>query len=321
MIAIVIVHWGSPKITLECMQSVRSCLYPNAHIIVVDNCPEQRLSWDELDIDHFATYIQSTTNTGYSGGNNVGIQKAKELRAKYILLLNNDAILDSAFLHTCVGHLERHPKISVISPKILFYHAPEYINTAGGELNLNTGEKIVFGENEKNIGQCEIEKEITWATGCAFFARARIFKEIGLFDENLFCYCEDDDISRRIILKKFKMLYLPGAIVLHKHSYVRVGTQGGLPSKFLMYYYWRNRLYNLRRYFPASFGTAFIRFGGIFIWSLVACALKHRRPDLSMAMLLGLFDLIAGRMGKRDYNFIRHVSDTQADSMYQCEEL
>lgn len=309
LVAIIIVHWGFPIITMECIKSIRSCNYGNLHIIVVDNCSEQRLWRDPLEVDHEVTYIQSETNLGYAGGNNIGIIKALELEVKYILLLNNDTIVDNDMIIHCVTYLEGHPDVSVISPKILFYNAPEYINVAGGKIDLNTGQAINFGMNEKDMGQFDTEKEITFATGCAFFTRASIFEQIGLFDENLFCYCEDSDFSRRIVMAGFRLRYLPSAKVWHKQCSVKLSGGKGLPSRFTVYYFWRNQLYNLQRYISGKLAKEYTRFGCSFIWSLASFSLKHGRFDLTLSMLLGLFDSIAGRMGNQNYSFFRCSED------------
>lgn len=307
LVAVVVVHWGSPKMTIECIRSLGSCQYGNLRIVVVDNCPERRLWQCPSEVDHKVTYILNASNTGYCGGNNIGIIKAQNLRAKYILLLNNDTIIDKDMISICVIYMEDHPNIWVISPKILYCHNPQCIDIAGGELDLNTGQHKDFGKNEKDVGQCEFEKEITFATGCAFFSRARLFDQIGLFDDKLFCYCEDVDISRRIVLAGMRMRYLPGAKVWHKNSSVKVGGKGSLPSRFVVYYYWRNHFYILRRYISEKFVIEYIRFGYKFVWSFASLTLKHKRPDLSVAMLLGLLDSIAGRMGNREYLFFRRA--------------
>ena len=217
LIAIVVVHFGSPEMTRECLQSIAASNYANLHVIVVDNYPESRLSRCFPEMETSVAYILNSTNTGYCGGNNVGIMKALELGAKYILLLNNDTIVDNALLSTCVFHMESQPDISVISPKILFHSPPQYINFAGGQLDFNTGEIDMFGLNEKDVGQCDAEREITFAMGCAVFARSSVFAQVGLFDEKLFCYGEDVDLSRRIVWAGLKMRYLPLARVWHKH--------------------------------------------------------------------------------------------------------
>ncbi len=315
LIAVVVVHFGSPEMTRECLKSIYACNYMNLRVIVIDNCPEQRLLSFFPEVEASAAYILNSTNTGYCGGNNLGIMKAQELGAKYILLLNNDTIVDTALLSICVIHMESQPDISVISPKILFHTPRQYINVAGGQLDFNTGDIEIFGLNEKDVGQYDSEKEITFATGCAFFARASVFDQVGLFDEELFCYGEDVDMSRRIVLAGLRMKYLPIASVWHKHpmaEYLGYRKKGQFGAMSGMYYMWRNKYYNQKKYASKNRLAEAARFGYRFVWVLAAYALKHKRPDLSLAMLFGLFDAIAGRMGKRDYWFLnvpRSVTD------------
>lgn len=307
LIAIVVVHFGSPEMTRECLQSIYASNYTNFRVIVVDNCLEQRLSPSFFEMADSITYILNSNNTGYCGGNNVGIMKAQELGAKYILLLNNDTIVDTALLSTCVIQMESQFDISVISPKILFHVPLQYIYVAGGQLDLNTGDIIMFGFNEKDVGQFDAEKEVTFATGCAFFSRASLFDQVGLFDEQLFCYGEDVDLSRRIVLAGLRMKYLPSAIVWHKHpmaEHRESRKKGQFGAMSGMYYMWRNKYYNQKRYALKNRVTEAIRFGYSFVWVLAAYALKHKRPDLSLAMVFGLFDAITGRMGRRDYWFL-----------------
>jgi len=301
LVAVVIVHWGSSEMTMECIRSVLACHYANLRIVVVDNCPERRLWQNQFEADHTVVYIQSMKNTGYCGGNNLGISQAQKLGPRYILLLNNDTVVDQDMLRKCVAYMEAHPDVSVISPKVLFYKAPQYIEVAGGKLDPNTGRITVFGKEEKDVGQCDKEKEITWATGCAVFAREHVFEQIGLFDETLFCYSEDVDISRRIVLEGLKIKYLPSVIVWHKHGGVTLSGKAQLPSRGEVYYTWRNNFYNLRRYLSEGLAREYIRFLCRFVWSLASFAIKHQRIDLSLAMLIGLFDSIARRMGRRDY--------------------
>lgn len=174
-------------------------------------------------------------------------------------------------------------------------------------MDLNTGEINIFGLNEKDVGQCDVEKEITWASGCAFFARASVFDQVGLFDEELFCYGEDVDMSRRIVVAGLRMKYLPTAIVWHKHpmaEHRERREKGHFGAMSGMYYMWRNKYYNQKRYASKNQVIETMRFGYRFVWVLAAYALKHKRPDLSLAMALGIVDAIAGRMGRRDYWFL-----------------
>jgi hypothetical protein len=302
LVATVIVHWGPPKITMECVRSVRASTYGNLRIILVDNCPERRLWKHPFQADDTVVYIQAATNTGYCGGNNIGILKAQEFAPKYVMLLNNDTVVDQDLIRNCVAYMEDQPDVSVISPKILFYHRPQYINLAGGSLDPDTGDIAFFGGNEKDVGQCEEERGITWATGCALFARECVFERVGLFDEALFSYGEDVDLSRRILLAGMTMRYYPKAKVWHKCSSMEVEDTASVPTTLATYYIWRNRLHYVRRYVSKKRAKGYGLFAFRFLWKFASFALKHRRLDLCLAMVLGLADSIAGRMGKRDYS-------------------
>ena len=302
LVAVVIVHWGSREMTLECVGSVCASDYRNLKTVVVDNCPERRLWQQPLEIDGAIVYMPVATNTGYCGGNNLGISRAQELRAKYVLLLNNDTIIDKSLIYNCVSYLEEQPAVAVISPKMFFHQRPQYIYVAGGELNINTGENSFIGCNERDVGQYEKAREITLAHGCALFARASVFERVGLFDETLFCYGEEVDLSRRIIVAGMRMVYYPKARLWHKCSSLEAEGKGFLPTTLATYYMWRNNLYNLRRYINERRARGYCAFAFRFVWRFASFALKYRRLDLCRAMVLGLVDAVAGRMGKREYS-------------------
>ena len=170
LVAVVIVHWGSPEMTKECIKSVCESDYSTLKTIVVDNCPERRLWQEPLDRDESIEYILVPTNTGYCGGNNIGIRRAQKLRAKYVLLLNNDTIIEKQMINNCVRSMEGRPAVVVISPKLYFYHKPQHIYTVGAELNIASEMKFI-GWNQRDIGQYDQEREINFAHGSALFAR------------------------------------------------------------------------------------------------------------------------------------------------------
>jgi GT2 family glycosyltransferase len=303
LVAVVIVHWGSPEMTMECMESVLASEYRGLKIILVDNCPERPLWQQSSEINGTIEYMPAATNTGYCGGNNLGIGRARELGAEYVLLLNNDTIIDETLIHDCVGYMESRPTAAVISPKVFFHQDPQNIYIAGGRLDLNTGEIEFPGWNEKDVGQYEQEREITFAHGCALFARATVFERVGFFDERLFSYCEDSDLSRRIILAGMRMIYYPKARVWHKCSSLEDGRTGNVATPLATYYIWRNKFFNFRRYIVERRARGYCAFAYRFVWRFASFALKYRRFDLCRAMAVGLIDAAIGRMGKREYRF------------------
>jgi GT2 family glycosyltransferase len=219
-----------------------------------------------------------------------------------VLLLNNDTIIDKNMINNCVRYMEEQPDVAVINPKLYFYHKPQHIYMVGAELNM-ASEIIFMGWNQRDIGQYDQEREINFAHGSALLARTTVFERVGLFDERLFCYGEDVELSRRISMAGMKMIYYPKAKVWHKCESMEFESKGVLSNRLSTYYMWRNRLFSIRYYLIERRIQGYCAFLFGFVRRFASFALKYRRFDLCGAMLLGLIDALVGRMGKREYAY------------------
>jgi GT2 family glycosyltransferase len=88
------------------------------------NKESEFLKIDNNNINKFAstgnlTLIQNDDNYGYAKGNNIGIKYAfKLMNPDYVLILNNDTVMDKNFLVELVKYAETSPAIGIIGPKI-----------------------------------------------------------------------------------------------------------------------------------------------------------------------------------------------------------
>src|SRR5512136_2486548 len=93
-VAVIVLNWNGTDDTLECLSSLALLDYPHCEIIVVDNgsqpSPRQVIT-REFPL---VTYIETGTNLGYAGGNNVGIRHALAVGHAYVFVLNNDTIVE-----------------------------------------------------------------------------------------------------------------------------------------------------------------------------------------------------------------------------------
>src|SRR5665647_2161931 len=71
--------------------------------------------------------IQNEQNSGYPEGNNIGMRYALKASADYVLLLNNDTVVDKYFLSELVRAADKDARIGVIGPKIYWYDVPNVI--------------------------------------------------------------------------------------------------------------------------------------------------------------------------------------------------
>ena len=175
--------------------------------------------------------IENKENYGFAKGNNIGIQKAFELGAKYIFLLNPDTIIDKDCLRVL---RENADKKTILQPLILLYDKKKtgLVNTAGNSLHF-----LGFsycGDYKKKAAEFDKKKEIPLASGAGMFIPVGIFKKIGFFDEKFFLYHEDVDFSWRARMFGYNIKLIPEAKVWHKYEFSK--------NKNKFFYFERNRL-------------------------------------------------------------------------------
>lgn len=225
-VSIIILNWNGLKNTIECLESLKKITYPNYEMIVVDNASEG----NDADIleEKYKDYIRvirNKENLGFAGGNNVAIRQVlKEGKSDYILLLNNDTIVEPNFLNELVKHYDE--LTGICAPLIFNYYNQNEIWSSGGKFDILKG---TYSNSKKPIkGK---QKETSFITGCCWLLKKEIFQKIGLLDERYFLYSEDVDFCYRLRKKGYKLKIIPSSVIFHKVS------KGTSKKPFLMYYY------------------------------------------------------------------------------------
>ena len=240
LVSIVAVNYDHPQVTCDFIESLHKITYPNIEVIIVDNkSPNDNPAIIKEKYPNVILY-ESHVNWGFAGGNNQGIMRA---RGEYVMLLNNDTIVDPMFLEPLIEKLENNPKIGAISPKIKFYYDPEIIQYAGFyPISRYTVRNASIGFREKDKGQYDKEYETAYAHGAAMIVPIRVIKEIGLMSYIFFLYYEEADWSYRIKKAGYEIWYMGSSFIYHKES-VSTGKLSALKT----YYLNRNRIVFMRR--------------------------------------------------------------------------
>ncbi len=227
-VAIIIVNWNGREVTLECLRSLTAISYRPASIIVVDNGSTdgsaEAIRRDFPD----ATVLRLEQNLRFAGGNNAGIRLALERGAALVLLLNNDTVVDPAFLPPLVERLAADRRIGAVAPAIYYFDAPDRFWFAGGRVSFWTGATWHTGIREADTGQYAFAREIDYASGCCLLTSREVIEKVGLLDESFFIYGEDADWSMRVRRAGYSIVFEPKAKVRHKVSV----TSGGHLSPF-----------------------------------------------------------------------------------------
>lgn len=243
-VTIVVLNWNGKDDTLECLASLNQLDYPNYEVVVVDNGSTddsvEAISKQYPDV----TLLQTRANLGYAGGNNVGIRWAMEHGADFVLILNNDTIIDPNLLSALVEAARIVPEAGIYGSKIYFYDRPEILWFAGGRWLTDAVRLEHVGYGQKDGPEFVDYRECDYVTGCALFARAEVFRKIGLLDESFFLTYEETDWCYRARDKGYRCLVVPQAKLWHKVS----SSFGGSTSPLVTYFMTRNKLLWAKKY-------------------------------------------------------------------------
>ena len=300
-VCIILINYNGKKYNDKCIDSILcSTLAKHLYIVVVDNASsdgsmellQQRY---EKSLENRIEYICLDQNYGFAAANNRGIERAAELGADYVLLLNNDTEIAPDMLEQLELCARRHPD-SMIAPKIYYSDERNRIWAAGGSVSRIIRKVNHDGLNQIDNGQFEEERKIEFATGCCLLLPMKVIDKAGFLDESFFLYYEDTEYSFRLRKMGIEIYYCPKARVYHKVG----GSSMGAQSPLCAYYISRNWLVCNRQYLGARYPIFLLyyilnRSFLSFLW------LIQGKPHLVVAIWRGVSDYCKGRLGRTVY--------------------
>jgi len=195
--------------------------------------------------------IKNEKNYGFAEGNNIAMRYAlNALDPDYVLLLNNDTVVDKDFLGGLVKVAESDGKVGIVGPKIYYYDRDgrsDVIWFAGAGLNKWSGKTWHNGINTVDCKLYDEIKECGYITGCSMLVRSEVLHQLGGFDQIFFAYYEDTDLSVRANENGYKNIYVPKSKVWHKVSR-SAGEASKIPSPTTVYYMTRNRIIFVKKH-------------------------------------------------------------------------
>ena len=211
-VCVIIVHYKGSDMLKRCLESLFNTNYQNFHVILVNNGSDDDLhKYVAGFYERKVKLIKSDNNLGFAAGSNLAL---RQVRADYVVLLNDDVIVDPNWLAELVYEAERDHTIGACQPKLRSLREPqffEYNGACGGMLDiygvpLTRGR--IFDLAEVDNGQYDKPVEIFWASGAALFLRESVIREVGFLDEMFYAHMEEIDFCWRIRLAGYKVLSL-----------------------------------------------------------------------------------------------------------------
>ena len=247
MFSVIFVAYNSGHVLADAIASV-----PAGHeVIVVDNASAD----DGAAIAEAAgaKVVRNAENLGFGRACNIGAAVAT---MDNLMFLNPDARLRDGALDRLEAAIAARPDCKAFNPR---FHEPD------GRQFFRRRTRLIRRPYLFRFPVPTEDREIFFAYGAALAMRRSDFREFGGFDDTIFLFYEDDDLSARIIKSGAKILYVHDAVVDHLMG---KSSSGDWIAGFMFKVYQENRA---KRYVYAKHGVPFFR-----PLRLVRALAKHR---------------------------------------------
>ncbi len=297
LVMIIVLTWNNFKDTAECLQSLQKIDYPNYRVVLIDNGSEDdsidkiRLLYPEL------TIIENKKNLGYAGGNNVGIKYATSERAEYILLLNNDLIVEESLVSEFIRVSEQYRDAGILGGSNYYYDKRNMIQFSDGIIDWKRGNVIDTTRHKIDKGQFERVREVDTVAGSCLFIPTKIIKQIGLLDIRYFLNFEETDWCLRVKKAGYRVYSCLAAKVWHKVSVSGKKRKAGI--NILKYYSVRNKFLFLIKNSPTPFLFLSLPYHTVKTIFQILQSLTQGKIYEAKLLISCLRDGILGRYGER----------------------
>lgn len=288
-VGIILVNYNGYEDTIECIDSLKNTKYSCYELIVVDNGSTKKPSQYQIDIiNENCIFISNDKNLGFSGGNNLGIRRAIKDGCDYVLLLNNDTIVEPDFLNNLVDEAVDHPEAGLVCGKIRYFYDKNRIWYAGGEFDFKRCMASHTLWNKIDTDESLQTREITFATGCLMLIPIDVIKSVGELSEDYFLYVEDTDYCCRVLKAGYTIRYCNGAVIYHK-----VNASTGTGSLLSQYYTTRNTLMLIKRFSTNKL------YGYLYFIYRLTKEIINRKKNVKCCFC-GVFDFLREVQGKKN---------------------
>jgi hypothetical protein len=262
--SIVILTWNSQEVVADCLSSLAPGLtqYP-FEVVVVDNASSDRTLAIIQERYPWARIVKNQVNRGVAPARNQGIQIA---RGEYIILLDDDTMVQPGALDHLITYLEEHREAGLCGPQLIDFAGnlhlscrlfPTLLDKLVRRLPFRFARNLTRAVEMADWDHATI-REVDYMIGACQVIRKAALAEVGLLDEHIFYGPEDVDLCLRLHKSGWSIVYNPEAVVMHQERRVTRSLFSFLGYKHLrgLLYYFRKHGYCFsRRRLYAQFPT------------------------------------------------------------------
>ena len=214
LVSIIVLTYNNLEFNKNCIHSIlNTTAYANYELIIVDNqSTDGTVEYlKELEAKKLpqVKIILNPVNSGFAGGNNLGIREAK---GDYVLLLNNDTVISRGWLTAMTSHLENDKKLGMCNP---------VTNSIGNESKIPAAyqdpvsfREFAYAYTAKHAGEMypEVDRLPLFAT----LIRRDVIEKAGMLDEEYkIGMFEDDDYTEAVKAAGYQITISEDAFIHH----------------------------------------------------------------------------------------------------------
>ena len=273
--AIVLVCWNNRALLDACLQSLYDGqLHSSFVVTVADNGSTDGSQAMLAEKYPEVILIENGHNVGLGKASNQGIEATQ---SRYVLLLNNDTLVDGNSLDRLVAYLDENPEVGAAGGRLLnpdgsFQAGYAPFSTLAEEFLIATHLGELIWPGYPSHGDSSQIQEGGWMSSACLLLRRQALAEIGLLDESYFIYGDEADLQYRLQKAGWKICYLPEVNTIHfgGRSMNRWGRRKMVYRGKMLFY--------RKNYGPVRTALLRLLFGGLSLLKLVGWALLYLLP-------------------------------------------
>jgi GT2 family glycosyltransferase len=233
-VSVAVVAYQSSKTLAACLAALKAQTVQGFEVILSDNASSDGAPQAAAAADPSLALLHNGANLGFAAGNN---RAAARAHGRWLVLLNPDAYAEPDFLERLLAAAQDLPQVRCFTARQRMARDPSRLDGLGDAM-AGLGFPFRGGYGAPDPGPLPMAQVFS-PCGAAMMIDRGLFLQLGGFDEDFFCYCEDADLGYRLRLIGEPVALVPDAVVRHEGS---VST-GGRRSDFSLYHGARNRLW------------------------------------------------------------------------------
>lgn len=289
-VSYIIVNYNGFKFLDSCISSIKKYSYGmDFEIVIIDNCSsDESCNYLRNLDDDCVKFIESTSNLGFTGGNN---KAAEYARGDFLIFINNDTEVKS----------DMRELLECFSSEFVGISAP-YLTYANGDIQFSLGYRhtpinivlswLGFEKNslfpkmfKKVVSDVKFyndyHDDIDWVSGACFCIKKELWNQLSGFDDQFFMYCEDVDLCERVRQLGLKICYTPNVSVIHYEGAGKIWIgKMALLRTIRSYLLYTKKHFSTLSVFFVKFLLLFVFFARFFVFSLKSALTKSEKFKL-----------------------------------------